>query len=133
MLLAERPMHGYEIIAELEERTDGNWRPSPGSIYPALSRLEEKGLIEGTDDGSGKRQYKLTDAGRERIAEQDPDAPLPWADAAGPGRGGDLRTAMAELEGQARQIGRFGTDEQRAAALEVLTKARKKLYAVLAE
>lgn len=133
VLLAERPMHGYEIIAELEERTDGNWRPSPGSIYPALARLEERGLIEGTDDSTGKRQYALTDAGRQRIAEADPDAPPPWTEAAKASRGGELRNVMAELEGQARQIGRFGSDEQRAGALEALGEARRKLYAILAE
>ncbi|MCP3853262.1 MAG: helix-turn-helix transcriptional regulator [Actinomycetia bacterium] len=132
-LLGERPMHGYEIIAELEDRTQGQWRPSPGSIYPTLARLEERGLIVGTDDGTGKRQYALTDQGRERVAAQDPDAPMPWAEAAGgDGRDG-LRTAVAEIGGQARQIGRFGTEDQRDAALAVLTKARADLYKILAD
>lgn len=126
-------MHGYEIIAELEERTGGQWRPSPGSIYPALGRLEEKGLIQGVDDGAGKRQYQLTDAGRERVANQDPDAPMPWADVAGPGGRGDLRSAVAELTGQVRQVGRFGTDEQRTAASTVLATATRELYAILAQ
>ena len=44
-LLAERPMHGYELIGELEERTGGRWRPSPGSVYPTLAQLEDEGLV----------------------------------------------------------------------------------------
>ena len=46
-LLAERPMHGYELITELEERTGGRWRPSPGSVYPALAQLEDEGAGAG--------------------------------------------------------------------------------------
>lgn len=126
-------MHGYEIIAELEERTEGQWRPSPGSIYPSLARLEERGLISGTDDGTGKRQYSLTDEGRERVSSRDPDAPMPWAEAAVAEGRGELRKLIAEIEGQTRQIGRFGTDDQSAAALAVLTKARTDLYAILAK
>lgn len=132
-LLSERPMHGYEIIAELEQRTDGQWRPSPGSIYPTLARLEEKGLIEGNDGDSGKRQYALTDAGRQRWDERDPEAPLPWTEATGSMGRGKLRHAVAEIEGQARQIGRFGTDEQRTEALQALDNARAELYAILAK
>ncbi len=131
LVLADGPMHGYEIIAELDNRSEGSWRPSPGAMYPALSRMEEKGLIEGFEDEDGKRRYDLTDEGRERVADRDPDAPLPWAEAVESG-GGELRSSFAELAGQARQIGRFGTDEQRMAALEVLAKAKKDLYKILA-
>src|SRR5438067_13394684 len=63
-LLSERPMHGYEMIQELEERTDGVWRPSPGAVYPALQLLEDQGLVT-ADAGAGKRLFSLTDAGRE--------------------------------------------------------------------
>lgn len=135
-LLAERPMHGYEIIAELEARTEGRWRPSAGSIYPALSRLEDRGLIVGEDDGSGKRKYSLTDAGRERVAAVDPDAPTPWAEAAesvGDDGRGDLRVAMAEIGGQVRQLARFGGAAKRTAALKILDRARADLYQLLAE
>src|SRR5436190_4004862 len=63
-LLNERPMHGYEMIQELEERTDGVWRPSPGAVYPALQLLEDQGLVV-ADAEAGKRLFSLTDAGRE--------------------------------------------------------------------
>ena len=67
-LLDERPMHGYEIITELESRSDGRWRPSPGSIYPTLDRLEDRGALSSTEV-DGKRQFSLTDRGRQILAE----------------------------------------------------------------
>src|SRR5258707_548942 len=62
-LLAERPMHGYEMIQELEARTNGLWRPSAGSIYPTLQLLEDEGLVTG-EESEGKRRFTLTDGGR---------------------------------------------------------------------
>ena len=122
-------MHGYELISELETRTEGRWRPSPGAVYPALARLEERGLIRG-EETDGKRRYSITEAGQERLAAVDPDAPLPWEQASHDGP--SLRGEIAELGGQVRQIGRFGTEEQRTAAVEVLKDATRKLYAILA-
>src|ERR1700712_1709606 len=62
-LLAERPMHGYEMIKEIEERTAGAWTPSAGSIYPTLQMLEDEGLISGQET-DGKRRFTLTDTGK---------------------------------------------------------------------
>ena len=76
-LLDERPMHGYEMIQELEERSDGMWRPSAGSIYPTLQLLEDEGLIAG-EEHEGKRRFTLTDAGREADAKRSADRPPPW-------------------------------------------------------
>ena len=64
-LLSERPMHGYEMIQELEERTDGVWRPSPGAVYPALQLLEDQGLVT-ADAEAGKRLFSLTEPGARR-------------------------------------------------------------------
>ena len=61
-------MHGYEMIQELEERTDGVWRPSPGAVYPALQLLEDQGLVT-ADAEAGKRLFSLTDTGREEAAK----------------------------------------------------------------
>ncbi len=137
-MLAERsPLHGYELISELEERSGGQWRPSPGSMYPALGRLEDKGLIAGTIDetpdaeGGGKRTYELTEDGREWVARRDPDAPVPWGEAE-TGPGGGLRPLVAEIMSATKQIGRFGSDDQRAAAVEVLHTAKSELYKILA-
>ena len=132
-LLDERAMHGYELITELADRSAGRWQPSPGTIYPALNRMEERGLVVGTDD-DGKRRFSLTDAGRSRLAEYRDaaaDGTEPWDDA-GTGRRGELRGKVAELVGQVRQIGRFGTPEQSAEAGAVLDDATRRLYAIRA-
>src|ERR1700759_3576639 len=75
-LLADRPMHGYEMIKEIEERTEGAWTPSAGSIYPSLQMLEDEGLIKG-EESDGKRRFSLTETG---IAEQQEKAGevTPW-------------------------------------------------------
>ena len=133
-LLDERPMHGYELITELETRSEGRWRPSPGAMYPALEKMEAHGAVTSTE-ADGKRQYALTEHGRQMHAEireaQGNDIDEPWNQSGTSGRG-DLRRLMSELGGQARQVGRFGSDEQRAAAIAVLDEAKRKLYEVLA-
>lgn len=130
-LLAERPMHGYELIAELEERTGGRWRPSPGSIYPTLSQLEDEGLVRPFDD-EGRKRFELTDAGRTWLDDHrsDDDSP-PW-ERSGVGTRGDLRRLGGEIFGQLRQLGRFGTPAQLEQTRLILTRARTDLYAVLA-
>lgn len=133
-LLDEGPKHGYELINELDERSEGRWRPSPGSMYPALGRLEGRGLIE-VEEIDGKKTYSLTEAGRRRLAdlrsERGDDAPPPWNDH-GTGERGRLRREVSELVGQLRQIGRFGTAEQIDEAVAVLDDARSRLDDILA-
>ena len=134
-LLDERPMHGYELITELEDRSEGRWRPSPGAMYPALKKMVMHELIT-AEEVDGKRQFSLTDAGRERLAEiqaqRDDEPGEPWEHTGTGGRGA-LRGSIAELIGQARQIGRFGTAEQIDEARGVFDDAKRKLYAILAE
>lgn len=131
LVLLDGPLHGYEIINEIDQRSEGHWRPSAGSIYPALAKLEDRGLVVGTETDDGRRRYELTDAGRERVARRDPDAPAPW-DEHRERPGGELRGLMAEVAGQLRQIGRFGTPEQRTAAAATLERTRTELYSILA-
>ncbi len=130
-LLAERPMHGYEMIQELEQRTSGVWRPSPGSVYPALQLLEESGLIAGSDE-NGKRLFTLTDEGRAELERGGNTAP--WEEV---NRNVDpshrrLREAMGQVVVAAGQVGSAGTEDQKAKALDVLAETRRKLYAILA-
>src|ERR1700743_2348782 len=75
-LLADRPMHGYEMIKEIEERSEGAWTPSAGSIYPMLQLLEDEGLIRG-EDSDGKRRFTLTHNGRKEQDEKSGDV-APW-------------------------------------------------------
>ena len=99
-LLAERPMHGYELIGELEERTGGRWRPSPGSVYPTLAQLEDEGLVRSFDD-EGRKRFELTDAGRAWLDEHaDEEQTPPW-ERSGVGRRGDLRRLGGEIFGAA--------------------------------
>jgi DNA-binding PadR family transcriptional regulator len=131
-LLADRPMHGYEMIQEIAERSGGAWKPSPGSVYPTLQLLEDEGLISSASEG-GKKLFTLTEAGRTE-AEAGPDAP--WEEA---GRGIDweamneIRKAGAGLVDAFRQVWATGTPEQRDKALAVVNEARKKLYLILAD
>ncbi|HEV2791719.1 MAG TPA: PadR family transcriptional regulator [Solirubrobacterales bacterium] len=68
-LLAERPMHGYELMASLKRLFGPRYRPSPGSVYPALEALEAEGLLEG-ESGGGRTIYRASAAGTEALAER---------------------------------------------------------------
>jgi DNA-binding PadR family transcriptional regulator len=131
-LLKERPMHGYEMIREIAERSGGAWKPSPGSVYPTLQLLEDEGLIESRTEG-GKKLFALTDSGREE-AESAPEAP--WEEA---GKGIDwesvneIRQAGFGLLEAFGQVWKTGSAEQRQKALGVINDARKKLYLILAD
>jgi DNA-binding PadR family transcriptional regulator len=131
-LLLERPMHGYEMIQELESRTGGIWRPSPGSVYPTLQLLEDEGLIVPETSG-GRKAYTLTDAGRAEAetAAQNP----PWGQFTDDNMSQvqDFRDAAVGIMSALKQVGFNGTAEQRAKALEVLNETKRKLYAILAD
>jgi DNA-binding PadR family transcriptional regulator len=124
-------MHGYELIGELEERTGGRWRPSPGSVYPTLAQLEDEGLVRGFDD-DGRKRFELTAAGRTWLDEHAGEEQAPW-ERSGAGDRGDLRRLAGEIAGQLRQLGRFGSAAQIERTREILGRTRTELYAVLAE
>ena len=131
-LLADKPMHGYDLIRELEQRSGGVWRPSPGSIYPTLQLLEDEGLVTG-EEREGKRVYSITEAGRAELEERrEREGGAPWE--VGPlGEGlAEFRDAAFQLAAAAMQVARTGTEAQRKQAVEILAEARKKIYAVLA-
>jgi DNA-binding PadR family transcriptional regulator len=130
-LLVERPMHGYEIIQEISERSGGLWRPSPGSVYPHLQLLSDEGLVAVTGEGTGgKRPYGLTEEGQAEAAKQ--EAP-PWEDVAGQldPQDVELRTAVQQLASAAMQVAQAATSSQKARAIETLTETRRAIYAIL--
>ena len=133
VVLAERPMHGYELITELEARSSGRWRPSPGSIYPALTRMEEQGLLT-AEELNGKKVFSLADRGREARAALDVDGVDPTPDLWRESEGGHgaLRALPAEIAGQARQLRRFGSPDQVERAAALLEDVKRELYAILA-
>jgi len=129
-LLTDGPRNGYQIIQEIAERSHGIWRPSPGSVYPALQQLEDEGLVRAEEEG-GRRTYRLTDEGR-AAAGRDAE---PWAAVAG-----SVSEEMVDLHGMFGQVGMAmrqvvaaGTPEQHNRARQILADTRRSLYRLLAE
>jgi DNA-binding PadR family transcriptional regulator len=125
-------MHGYEMIQEINERSGGFWRPSPGSVYPTLQMLTDEGLIRASEDASNKRLFELTDTGRTEADKQ--DSP-PWEQVAQDvdPHDVDLRSAMGLLVPAIFQVAQAGSGAQKQRAVEVMNEARRQLYAILGE
>jgi DNA-binding PadR family transcriptional regulator len=133
-LLSEEQRNGYQIIQEINERTHGLWRVSSGSVYPAISQLEDEGLIEPTD-GGGRRLFALTQAGREYAGERAEQLARLFDVGAEDARLGDVlqyRELIGQLAAAARQVNDVGTLAQREEAKQVLIRARQSLYKLLA-
>ncbi len=134
LLLAEQERNGYQLMQELEERSGGAWRPSPGSVYPALQQLEDEGLIEPVQR-EGRKAYALTDAGRAHVSERDEGRPAPWEQMAGgiPKDAWALFDAGREVAMAMVQISQSGTEGQRKDAQRILVETRRALYRLLAD
>jgi DNA-binding PadR family transcriptional regulator len=134
VLLDEEPRNGYGLMQEIEQRSQGAWRPSPGSVYPALAQLEDEGLVRSTDS-EGRKLFELTDAGRAHVEERREELGSPWEQASGGVREGafELRDLIWQLGAAAHQVVQAGSAEQIAKAREVLTEARRSLYRILAD
>lgn len=131
-LLVDRPMHGYEMIQEINERSNGVWKPSPGSVYPTLQMLGDEGLITATETDRGKKLFELTDEGR--AAAEKIETP-PWqemADGIEPGQL-NLRTAAGQLFGAVAQSAHAASDEQQQRIVDILNAARREIYQILGE
>jgi DNA-binding PadR family transcriptional regulator len=151
-VLADGPLNGYQVIQEISDRTEGAWRPSPGSVYPTISQLEDEGLLEG-DDERGRRTLRLSEGGREYLADHQAEVDEVWApftrqreerDARGAreeheddgdaGAGfANLRPELGRVMNAVWQIITTGTDEQRRAAIGTLVETRRALYQILAD
>jgi DNA-binding PadR family transcriptional regulator len=132
VLLAERPMHGYEMIQQIAERSNGIWRPSPGSVYPTLQLLDDEGLIAASETDGSKKLFELTDEGR--AAAEKIETP-PWdeiAEGVDPGHV-NLRAAMGQLFGAVAQSAHTATAEQQQRIVEILNNARREVYGILGE
>ncbi len=132
LLLAEEPMHGYQIMQELSDRSGGVWRPSPGSIYPTLQQLADQGLVE-TEDSDGKKIYHLTDAGRAKVEESDATPPWQRFDSDGDDGLAGLRDLGFQVGAAVMQVAHAGSEEQLAEAKTILADTKSRLYRLLAE
>ena len=133
-LLAEEPRNGYQIIQEIDERSGGVWRPSPGSVYPALQQLEDEALIQAETPEGGRRRYTLTEEGWAYIAAHPDEVSAPW-DVVARSVGDDtieLRALIGQVAMAAVQVTQVGSDPQVAQAHKILTDARRSLYRILA-
>ncbi len=129
--LSEKPMHGYDIIQSLEQRHEGRYRPSPGSIYPTLQMLEDGGFVT-SEQVDGKRVYTITKAGRALLAERSTEVDDPHED--------DAETDWSVMRDSAFKFiaavrqGVTNEDPQvRNQVRQIVDEARKKIYKVLAE
>lgn len=130
-LLTDGPMHGYQLIQEIEKRSNGAWKPSPGSVYPTLQLLADEGLIQ-AKEAAGRKTYTLTAAGTEQAAAH---GTAPWEDLGHreTPRAMVLPKAGVKLAEAASQIARNGTPEQVESAVAIIDEARRKLYTILAQ
>jgi DNA-binding PadR family transcriptional regulator len=131
-LLAERPMHGYEMIQQIAERSNGIWKPSPGSVYPTLQLLDDEGLIVASEPDGSKKLFELTEQGR--AAAEKVETP-PWdeiAEGADPGQM-NLRSAIGQLFGAVAQSAHTATADQQQRIIEILNNARREVYGILGE
>jgi DNA-binding PadR family transcriptional regulator len=134
LLLAEQPRNGYQIMQEVEERSGGVWRPSPGSVYPALQQLEDEGLVRVIESG-GQKLFELTESGRKLVDERDEDAVPPWEEMTEgfSNEHKEAATLMREVALAFAQVMRAGSKSQIAEAAKVLSETRRSLYRILAE
>ncbi len=134
VLLEEEPRNGYQLMQEIERRSDGQWRPSPGSIYPALQQLEDEGLVT-TTERDGRKVYSLTDEGRAHVEANRSDLGAPWEAFSGDvsDETWELARLMKDVGFAAVQVLRAGDEAQIARAREVLSEAKRALYRILAE
>ncbi|MGH1561809.1 helix-turn-helix transcriptional regulator [Mumia sp. DW29H23] len=131
-VIAENPTNGYGLINAFGERTDGRWRPSPGSIYPVLRRLTEDGLVEPVDEEA--TQFRITESGTAYLADRADEVAQAW-ESTRPGSPSheELHSSARKLVRAARQLAEDGSDDQRERATEILDEARRRLYGLLAE
>jgi DNA-binding PadR family transcriptional regulator len=127
-------MHGYQIIQEIAERSNNVWRPSPGSVYPALQLLEDEGLIR-AEQSEERKVFQLTDAGRAYVETNRAELDTAWQSVTTSVDDGtlQLRDLLGQVATAVQQVAQVGTPAQLVAAQTVLTNMRRQLYRILAD
>lgn len=138
--VVDEPINGYQVIQEISELSNGEWRPSPGSVYPTIQQLQDEGLVE-TDDERGRRTIRLTDEGVAWATDHDDELMAVWAPFArseeqveqSSGQGADIKGEIGQVMSAVWQLATQGSDSQRRAAFDVLVDTRRRLYGILAD
>ena len=138
---ADEPINGYQVIQEIAELSNGEWRPSPGSVYPTIQQLQDEGLVE-SDDERGRRTIRLTDSGAAWAEENGTDLAAVWAPFARseeapadeqPSGHADIKSEIGQVVSAVWQLATQGSEQQKKAALDVLVDTRRRLYGILAD
>ena len=137
---AEEPINGYQVIQEIAELSNGEWRPSPGSVYPTIQQLQDEGLVE-SDDERGRRTIRLTDQGVAWAEGNTDELASVWAPfvRTEPVRGdqpsgqADIKSEIGQVVSAVWQLATQGSEQQKKAALEALVDTRRRLYGILAD
>jgi DNA-binding PadR family transcriptional regulator len=135
-VLAAEPLNGYQVIQEIARRSGGEWKPSPGSVYPTLQQLQDEGLISERGDGSSRRRFELTDEGHAYVEEHLSELAETWRAFEDPESGidsNDLRPVIGQVMGACWQVACTGTMPQQEKAFEILSETKTRLYRLLAE
>ena len=136
----EEPINGYQVIQQIADKSNGAWRPSPGSVYPTIQQLQDEGLVE-EDQERGRRTLKLTGTGATYVHENADQLDAVWvpferrerAERESGSDFSDLKPEIGQVMGAVWQILTQGSDQQRAAAVDILVDTRRRLYGVLAD
>ncbi|HEY5821908.1 MAG TPA: PadR family transcriptional regulator [Propionibacteriaceae bacterium] len=134
LLLADSPRHGYQLIQDIAERSSGAWTPSPGSVYPVLSQLEDEGLIT-LERVEGRKTATLTPEGQTYVDANRDDLDSSWTEATEAGPEAINRETGQAVKGLMMawsQVMKTGTPEQREQANALISSTRKGLYGILA-
>lgn len=133
-VLSSQPMNGYQLIQQIADRSRGQWKPSPGSVYPTLQQLEDEGLVR-TAQTDGRKAVELTDAGRDYVEANPEEIAATWRvfeDQADEDTS-DLKGTISQVAAAVWQVAISGTPRQQEQAKEVLSDTRRQLYGLLAD
>jgi DNA-binding PadR family transcriptional regulator len=130
---ASEPLNGYQVIQEIAERSNGVWKPSPGSVYPTIAWLQDEELVE--DAPTGRKRLQLTESGRTYVTDHADEIATMWRsfETEVPEGEADLRQVIGQTVGAIIQVASTGTPDQREKAVEILAETRRRLYSLLAE
>lgn len=131
---AEGPLNGYQLIQQIAERTEGVWKPSPGSVYPTMAQLLDEGLLE--DAPAGRKAVQLTTTGSSYVQEHTQEMAAVWAPFAeqpDDEEAVDFKQVLGQTFEAVVQVAKTGTPDQREKAVEILGDTRRRLYGLLAD